>query len=134
MSTANFNTAVQTSKVLCKLVYKKQTNSVRLLATINPIVNGKDLCQRLAEYVGTDVSLRDSGYEVFPALVKQVKRACDEFGSQAVVVAISDSTWNKLANTLGEYDQDAWELLVWPYGGTTLFIGADDFKTRFITE
>ena len=134
MSTTNFNTAVQTSKVLCKLVYKPKTNSVRLLATINPVVNGKDLCQRLADYVGTDVSLRESGYEVFPTLVKQVKRACDEFGSQAVVVAISDSTWNKLANTLGEYDQDAWELLVWPYGGVTEFIGDNDFKTRYITE
>ena len=133
MSTANFNTAVQTSKVLCKLVYKPQTKSVRLIATINQSISGKDLRQQIADYVGTDVSLRMGKDELSRKLVKEVKRACDEFGSRFVTVAVSTDTWNKLTAVIGD-PGDNRTLLVWPYNGRTVCISNNDFKTRYIIE
>lgn len=134
MCNTTFNTAKKSQKLLCKIVYKPKSRCVRVLATVDTLVTGKQLCARLADYTSTDISLQSNSYEVFPALVKAVQRACTEFSSERVTVAISNSTWNRLADTVGEWDQDSWDLLKWPYGGVTEFIGDEDFVSKFITE
>ena len=106
-------------KLLIKVAYLPKTNCFRIYASDDSnLLRDEETIKRLnvntAKYTGSDIETTNA-YTLFPKLVDAVKRAADEFRTEKYVLYIPESVFMKIAKTVGEYDDDAWQLLKWEY-------------------